>query len=152
MLPRLSVTTSRTRRRLEVAARYMISEPWLTRNRRQLWERCADPRDGPVSATHGFPQQGSQRRAKWGHSSVGRALEWHSRGRGFDSPWLHQRSERGCDEIESPLLRLAHSSRASTPPLGLHRKRRGWPDKPRAQDGLTSAKPIDGHFARHALD
>ena len=25
-----------------------------------------------------------------GHSSVGRALEWHSRGRGFDSPWLHQ--------------------------------------------------------------
>jgi hypothetical protein len=24
-----------------------------------------------------------------GHSSVGRALEWHSRGRGFDSPWLH---------------------------------------------------------------
>jgi hypothetical protein len=26
-----------------------------------------------------------------GHSSVGRALEWHSRGRGFDSPWLHHR-------------------------------------------------------------
>ncbi len=25
----------------------------------------------------------------WGHSSVGRALEWHSRGQGFDSPWLH---------------------------------------------------------------
>ncbi len=27
---------------------------------------------------------------RWGHSSVGRALEWHSRGQGFDSPWLHQ--------------------------------------------------------------
>lgn len=26
----------------------------------------------------------------WGHSSVGRALEWHSRGQGFDSPCLHQ--------------------------------------------------------------
>src|SRR5581483_10400906 len=26
---------------------------------------------------------------KRGHSSVGRAREWHSRGRGFDSPWLH---------------------------------------------------------------
>ena len=25
-------------------------------------------------------------RPAWGHSSVGRALEWHSRGRGFDSP------------------------------------------------------------------
>ena len=28
-------------------------------------------------------------RPEWGHSSVGRALEWHSRGQGFDSPWLH---------------------------------------------------------------
>ena len=25
----------------------------------------------------------------WGYSSVGRALEWHSRGQGFDSPYLH---------------------------------------------------------------
>ena len=25
----------------------------------------------------------------WGHSSVGRALEWHSRGRRFDPDWLH---------------------------------------------------------------
>ena len=29
----------------------------------------------------------------WGYSSVGRALEWHSRGQGFDSPYLHQRFE-----------------------------------------------------------
>ena len=28
---------------------------------------------------------------RWGHSSDGRALEWHSRGRGFDPAWLHQR-------------------------------------------------------------
>ena len=27
----------------------------------------------------------------WGHSSVGRALEWHSRGQGSDSPCLHQK-------------------------------------------------------------
>ncbi len=26
----------------------------------------------------------------WGFSSVGRALEWHSRGQGFESPKLHQ--------------------------------------------------------------
>ncbi len=25
----------------------------------------------------------------WGYSSVGRALEWHSRGQGFESPYLH---------------------------------------------------------------
>ena len=27
----------------------------------------------------------------WGCSSVGRALEWHSRGQGFDSPQLHHK-------------------------------------------------------------
>ena len=34
----------------------------------------------------------------WGCSSLGRALEWHSRGKGFDPPHLHQRprsKERG---------------------------------------------------------
>src|SRR5690242_3515374 len=30
-------------------------------------------------------------RGRWGHSSVGRAPEWHSGGQGFDSPWLHHR-------------------------------------------------------------
>ena|GEM_PF-6686331 len=28
----------------------------------------------------------------WGYSSAGRALESHSRGQGFDSPYLHQTS------------------------------------------------------------
>ncbi len=31
----------------------------------------------------------------WGYSSVGRALEWHSRGQGFDSPYLHQTKKAG---------------------------------------------------------
>ena len=31
----------------------------------------------------------------WGCSSVGRALEWHSRGQGFDSPQLHQLKTSG---------------------------------------------------------
>lgn len=26
----------------------------------------------------------------WGHSSAGRALDWQSRGQGFDPPWFHQ--------------------------------------------------------------
>ena len=30
-----------------------------------------------------------------GRSSVGRALEWHSRGQGFDSPRLHGRTASG---------------------------------------------------------
>ena len=29
---------------------------------------------------------------KWGHSSAGRALEWHSRGQRFDPAWLHHPS------------------------------------------------------------
>ena len=31
-------------------------------------------------------------RVVWGRSSLGRALEWHSRGKGFDPPHLHHRS------------------------------------------------------------
>ena len=26
---------------------------------------------------------------RWGHSSAGRALQWHCRGRRFDPAWLH---------------------------------------------------------------
>ena len=29
--------------------------------------------------------------SRWGHSSAGRALAWHARGRRFDPAWLHQR-------------------------------------------------------------
>jgi hypothetical protein len=49
-----------------------------------------------------------------GCSSVGRALEWHSRGKGFDPPHLHQRGQltqlveclRHMEEVRgsSPLL------------------------------------------------
>lgn len=31
----------------------------------------------------------TQRTKSWAHSSVGRVLESHSRGREFDSPWVH---------------------------------------------------------------
>ena len=27
---------------------------------------------------------------KRGHGAVGSAFEWHSKGQGFESPWLHQ--------------------------------------------------------------
>ena len=30
-----------------------------------------------------------------GYSSVGRAFEWHSKGQGFDSPYLHHKKEEG---------------------------------------------------------
>ena len=36
----------------------------------------------------------------WGCSSVGRALEWHSRGQGFDSPHLHQLNQGFTFEID----------------------------------------------------
>ncbi len=37
-----------------------------------------------------------------GRSSVGRALEWHSRGQGFDSPRLHCRPDRAIRSVEAP--------------------------------------------------
>jgi hypothetical protein len=33
----------------------------------------------------------------WGHSSAGRALAWHARGRRFDPAWLHQISMSAID-------------------------------------------------------
>ena len=49
---------------------------------------------------------------RWGHSSVGRALEWHSRGRGFDSPWLHHHPLKMLDFYVSDCsthLSITHS-------------------------------------------
>src|SRR5690606_29932294 len=71
----------------------------IGRSRREvsLEHRCRSPY--LPAATAGFVQAaGAATATGWpdpadalrGHSSVGRALEWHSRGRGFDSPWLHQ--------------------------------------------------------------
>ena len=48
---------------------------------------------GPKPLTAGRPAVGSA--SRWGRSSVGRVLEWHSRGRGFDSRRLHHFSF-GC--------------------------------------------------------
>jgi hypothetical protein len=36
-----------------------------------------------------------------GHSSVGRALAWHARGQGFDSPWLHQAGTGRADNEDA---------------------------------------------------
>ena len=33
----------------------------------------------------------------WGHSSAGRALAWHARGRGSESRWLHSAFSDGFD-------------------------------------------------------
>lgn len=61
------------------------------------------PRRAPSYRPHTRRRRRASRTSRWGHSSVGRALEWHSRGQGFDSPWLHQTSfliifhvVRGC--------------------------------------------------------
>ncbi len=54
-------------------------------------------------------------RKKWGHSSVGRALEWHSRGRRFDPDWLHHISSYNLFHVkhrsDSPSDSVASSVR-----------------------------------------
>ena len=47
-----------------------------------------------VSVVFGLRRGAPKAASGRGHSSVGRALEWHSRGRGFDSPWLHHLSDQ----------------------------------------------------------
>ncbi len=42
--------------------------------------KSLDSKQCPVNYLHVF--------RVWGHSSAGRALEWHSRGQGFDPPCL----------------------------------------------------------------
>gem|GEM_PF-1681731 len=43
--------------------------------------------------SHSFP---GFSQLKWGHSSAGRALQWHCRGRRFDPAWLHQIKTARC--------------------------------------------------------
>jgi hypothetical protein len=53
-----------------------------------------DPRAGRLGRAVGHltncPPSGNVPRLLWGHSSAGRALAWHARGRRFDPAWLHQ--------------------------------------------------------------
>src|SRR5271163_2209458 len=51
------------------------------------------------------------RALSWGHSSAGRALAWHARGRRFDPAWLHQPSLASRAMAgQAPTLPLPHPS------------------------------------------
>jgi hypothetical protein len=51
----------------------------------------------------------------WGRSSVGRALEWHSRGQGFDSPRLHLVENEPCDNVRRGVFPFSAVSVLSNP-------------------------------------
>jgi hypothetical protein len=70
----------------------------------------------------GNPRSAIAHQSMWGHSSAGRALEWHSRGRRFDPAWLHQ-------------------------PLGSNARLSGWSDFSRYPRGLAAPSGI-GVLAR----
>jgi hypothetical protein len=88
-------------------------------------------------------------KSSWGYSSVGRALEWHSRGQGFDSPYLHSKSPRlraffifGLG-AGSPLETMQRSARINvviaapkrrTRPWAWHRK---WRDAVRVDESVS---------------
>ena len=68
-------------------------------------------RIGIMSASDGggltVPVRGApsgDRQSGWGHSSVGRALAWHARGQGFESPCLHQRNSQGVTALPRRLF------------------------------------------------
>src|SRR5258708_26452978 len=76
-------------------------------------------RSGKVAT--GFPKDHAQTIELRGHSSAGRGLAGHARGRRFDPAWLHHASPFG--------LRVAQPRRS--------RKDEAWcPAKPLGEDGL----------------
>ncbi len=85
------------------------------------------------------PQRMPQVRLQWGRSSVGRALEWHSRGQRFDPARLHQikRALIGNLHAEGPFFRL-----------------RAVPHATQAQDGVIrlAAVPVRHQVNVNALD
>lgn len=82
----------------EPAAISSAAAPWTRSLPEKHWQRkcwpftCVDFRRVIV-----YNGEGLSIRVIWGRSSVGRAPEWHSGGRGFDSHRLHQedRSNHG---------------------------------------------------------
>ena len=95
---RMSTSARRSRRRRHLprgggGGRGRCHRPDRRRHRgrrRDLSQRRPAPTIETRAALGGeFPAVTQRRGLAWGHSSVGRALEWHSRGRRFDSAWLH---------------------------------------------------------------
>ena len=99
MSPEFSAATSKTRRRLEVFAELWFEErpthlPHLRRLSNVIGSRTKRAPGGAdfrsrrrtVRVASSGARAASLLGRKWGHSSVGRALEWHSRGQGFELP------------------------------------------------------------------
>src|SRR5262249_53640934 len=116
-----SSATSRTRRSSSALS------PADRANRRAPWsEAVGFVRILQRSRTRLIPTP----RPAWGHSSVGRAVEWHSRGQGFDSPWLHQflsfDPDRRCDllvvfRLHAPSVQSRAQRRLTAEPAALRR-------------------------------
>src|SRR5207249_3987142 len=66
--------------------------------------------DRPEDA--GYRRSSARPTCLWGRSSVGRALEWHSRGRGFDSLRLHFSCRIVSTRTTQPRARLRENSTA----------------------------------------
>jgi hypothetical protein len=100
---RIGKAASGSRRNLRGAHQRIASEPVAHRARQQL--RASDRLDAfecrPLDLSS-FQQ--------WGHSSAGRALAWHARGRRFDPGWLHHSlDQHPLDCFKSPSSRgLGH--------------------------------------------
>jgi hypothetical protein len=75
----------------------------------------------------------------WGCSSVGRALEWHSRGPGFNSPQLHQRFQVVSDRALTTFL------------LGVHIVCMGSFSRPTRERQLHLLLPFSGQPTLDAL-
>ena len=83
--------TGSSRRREIIFARFSRSEPSIHGRGSSGGRNREQNRAVAASDFWGWPTAPALRLppVHWGHSSVGRALESHSRGPGFESQWLH---------------------------------------------------------------
>ena len=80
----------------------------------------------------------------WGCSSVGRALEWHSRGRGFNSLHLHQKFQGAYGFFRKPFF-CSHPDLSHPCPTFLMTgcRHQGWLER---DDGTSGGSPDDTGF------
>ncbi len=99
------------------------------------------------------PGSAAARRGSWGHSSAGRALEWHSRGRRFDPAWLHQ--PPGSSARLSGLSDFSRHSRGLDAPFGigeLARRGSARSAPPLGRPFSTREVECPGHDGRDRFD
>ena len=150
-------TTSESRAVTGDAGARSNPRPSASRGRASTPRRAHFPLAPPCPLAYIAPHAGgSARDLRWGHSSVGRALEWHSRGQGFDPPWLHQSNQAKASSYSKPegLCRFPTAGETALPGSSASGESRfaapGFDQRPQAVTLRWWVEAVTGRNARRA--